>query len=328
MIDILSPDLEKHCRTARQREVLSEVLKHGSNTDAAAALGINRRTVDRHISAVKNAAIEAGEIIKQKDAPDVLFLDIETAPMLTFLYSLWREPGSHKALQSDWYITSWAARWMGQKRIYCKTLYDDPNYTPGSEDDKYIVEELWKLINKADYIITHNGDNFDIKRINTRFMLNGIGPPTTYKSIDTLKIAKRMFDFSSNSLAFIADKLGVKAKTYSGGWANWRQCLLGRRDAWRKLAKYNKNDVEVLEEVYYKLRAWDNQHPNFAVHSNVDAPVCNVCGSTDVDPTEQPVPTQVQVYVGFTCNNCGHQMRGRTNVRTYQQKQATLMNAK
>lgn len=328
MIDILSPDLAKHCNTERQREVLDAVLDEGSNTEAAIKLGINRRTVDRHISAIKNAAIEAGEILKHKDAPDVLFLDIETAPMLGFLYSLWKEPGTYKGLQSDWYITSWAARWMGQKRVYGKCLYDSPDYIAGSENDKFLVQELWKLLNKADYVVTHNGDNFDIKRINTRLLANNLGPTSPFKSIDTLKIAKRMFDFSSNSLDFIAKKLGVKSKTYSGGWSNWRECLLGKREAWRKLVKYNKNDVEVLEEVYYKLRAWDNLHPNFAVHSNKEVLSCTVCGSDNVSPTEQIVHTPAQAYTGYQCNDCGHHMRGRTNVRTYAQKQNTLMNAR
>lgn len=326
-IDVLKPSLRKY-GTKRQKEYLDAVLKYGSNTKAAEVMGVDRRTVDRSIAALKNAAIEAGEIIKGSNEPKVMFLDIETAPMLANIWSLWSEPRNTALLMEDWYIMSFGWKWMGEKLTHVNALPDFDRYQPGSENDKELVYNLWLLLNKADYVITHNGDNFDIKRINTRFLENGIGPPLPYKSIDTLKIAKRTFQFTSNKLDYLAQKLLGEKKREHDGIKTWQQCIAGDPKAWETMIEYNRKDVDLLEQIYYRLRAWDHLHPSFAVHSEQDVLSCTVCGSVQVRPTGGTVKTSAQKYLGYECLHCGHQMRGRTSIRKYAQKQSTLMNAK
>ena len=164
--------------------------------------------------------------------------------------------------------------------------------------------------------------------MNTRFLENGLRPATPYKSIDTLKIAKRVFGFTSNKLDFIARKLLGERKVKHDGLELWQKCVVGDSAAWDHMLVYNKGDVILLEKVYMKLRGWDHLHPSFAVHTNKDVLSCTVCGSDNVKPTGQTVKTSTNAYLGYECKECGHQMRGRTNVRTYGQKQATLMNAR
>lgn len=327
MIDIVSAELKKYA-TKRQCEYIDAVLEHGSNAKAAEYMGVDRRTVDRAIACAKRRAVDAGVISVFDAEPKVLVLDIETAPLLANVWSLWLEAKGHNAILSDWYMLSFSAKWLGKESVIAMTLYDTKGYRPGSENDLELMAELHKLINKADYIIAHNGDKFDIKKINTRFLEHGFTPPTPYKSIDTLKICKRYFSFSSNRLDYVAQKLLGTGKLPNDGMELWQRCIAGDPVAWNEMKEYNIRDVQILEDVYYKLRAWDHLHPNFAVHTDKEELSCTVCGSPNVKPTGDTVKTTTGAYLGFKCGECGHQMRGKTNVRTFAQTQSTLRNAK
>ena len=59
------------------------------------------------------------------------------------------------------------------------------------EDDKRISEGIWKLVDQADIVIAHNGSQFDVPNLNTRFLLNDLPPPKLYQTIDTLRVAKK-----------------------------------------------------------------------------------------------------------------------------------------
>jgi uncharacterized protein YprB with RNaseH-like and TPR domain len=60
-----------------------------------------------------------------------------------------------------------------------------------NEDDSRIMCELWNLMNEATIVVSHNGDNFDIPRINSRFIINDFPPYTPVFSVDTCKVAKK-----------------------------------------------------------------------------------------------------------------------------------------
>lgn len=326
-IDILTPELKKY-GTDRQNEYLDAVLEHGSNAKAAEYMGVGRRTVDRAISSLKRSAVEAGVVFKASTEPKVLLLDIETAPILANIWQMWQDVRNTEALLSDWYIMTWAAKWLGSDKVMSMSLADTKGYRPGSEADRPLLEGMHALMNEADYVIAHNGDKFDIKKINTRFLEHQLSPPTPYKSIDTLKIAKRYFSFTSNKLDYLAKKLLGEGKLKHNGLALWQGCVTGDPKSWKTMLEYNEKDVVLLERVYLKLRAWDHLHPNFAVHSDKEELSCTVCGSSNVKATGDTVKTVTGAYIGYVCNDCGHQMRGKTNVRTFAQAQSTLRNAK
>ena len=124
----------------------------------------------------------------------VLVIDIETSPILGSVWGLWQQNLSLEMIKDDWYILSFAAKWLGEKEI----IYRDCRET--LENDKLLMTEIHALLSQADYVIAHNGDKFDIKKINARLIMNGFPPPSPYKTIDTLKIAKKQFAFTSNKL--------------------------------------------------------------------------------------------------------------------------------
>lgn len=181
----------------------------------------------------------------------ILFFDIETSlSIFTAFHTGMQYLGDANILQ-DYYIISWAAKWMGENEVYSDVL------TPREAkkaNDKRVLKELWKLLDEADIVVAHNGDEFDIKKLNTRFILNGMDLPRPSKSIDTLKVARKTFSFSSNKLDYLCKLFGLEGKTEHTGYQLWLDCLKGDKKALELMDKYNRNDVIILEKVYNFLK--------------------------------------------------------------------------
>ena len=262
--------------------------------------------------------------------PRILLMDIETAPMLVYLWSLWQKFVAHDQIYRDWHILTWAARWMGDPSE--KTMYDSmhlhESYRAWGQDDRAVAEAMWKLFDEADWIIGHNAERFDVKKMNARFALLKMKPPTPYKVIDTLKIAKSQFSFTSNKLDYLGEHL-CGMKKIKTDHELWRRCLAGERLAWDEMLRYNIRDIDVLEAVYFEIRAWDKRHPNWMMWTNSEETLCNVCGSRDLSGTGKTVKTNVSEFVGRVCNGCGHQTRNRQNIRQSESKGGAkiMMNA-
>ena len=272
-------------------------------------------------------AHEAGEDVG-RTPPRILIMDIERAPMLSYLWSFWQNGVSPDFQERPAYILSWAAKWLGETEVMSDALCYDKDYTPGKEDDSRMLEGMWNLLDACDFVVAHNGDNFDIKILNTAFLLNGMRPPSPYKTIDTLKIVKRTFKFDSNKLEYLLQTVFGYGKEDSGGFKTWRGCMQGDMDAWRTMIKYNEADVTRLEELYLEIRAWDRLHPSAATWGGAsEVPTCTVCSSEDVEPTKKTVATGASVFPVWRCNECGHNMRGRTSLLTPKQKGALLLNS-
>lgn len=45
--------------------------------------------------------------------PRVLLFDIETAPIIAHVWSLWENNVSLNQIVSDWHVLSWSAKWLG-----------------------------------------------------------------------------------------------------------------------------------------------------------------------------------------------------------------------
>lgn len=257
----------------------------------------------------------------QHKGPKVLLLDIETAPILAYVWGLWDQTVALNQIESDTYVLSWAAKWLNDPPE--KTMYMDQRKAKNIEDDKKIIEGIWKLLDEADIIITQNGKQFDEKRLNTRFIMHGMQPPSTYKHIDTRSIAKKHFGFTSNKLEYMTDKLCTKYKKLKhakfSGFSLWKECLSGNQEAWKEMEVYNKYDVLSLEELYTKLAPWDNT-VNWAVYHDGDEMVCG-CGSREFKENGVKRLTS-GIYQRYKCKHCGHETRGRENLMTKSKRKA------
>lgn len=204
--------------------------------------------------------------------------------------------------EREWYMLCFAYKWYGQKKVHTVSLPDFPLYKKDMTDDKMLVTQLWGLFNEADVILTHNGDAFDIKKANARFVYHKLPPPSPYKTIDTKKVAKRYFNFNSNKLDDLGRYLGVGRKLVHTGWDLWKRCYLGDEKAWKDMLKYNKQDVILLENVYNKFVPYISNHPSRQVYTNKRC--CPNCGSQKSNSRgfEQRLGYKIQ---RLNCISCG-----------------------
>ncbi|MFA5048549.1 MAG: ribonuclease H-like domain-containing protein [Patescibacteria group bacterium] len=248
--------------------------------------------------------------------PKILLFDIETKPSLAYIWSLWTETRSTDFIEKDWGILCWCAKWLNEKEIMSSALPDfDKAYSQNSDNDKLVLEKLWKLLDEADIVIAHNLCHFDQKKANARFIINGLTPPSPYRVIDTLDVAKRYFAFTSNRLNDLGKFLKIGKKVHTGGFELWRKCMNGDLKAWDKMVRYCKGDVKLLEKVYKKLLPYINTHPNLGTYIDDDQPRCKNCGSKDLFKQGFQY-TNFGKYQQYSCKKCGSWMKGRKNLLT------------
>lgn len=207
----------------------------------------------------------------------VLFLDLETAPSLGWVWGRWEQ--NVLDVQADWYILSFGWKWQGERRAHVIGLNDFGGYSKNRENDRQLVELLWKLMDRADIIVAHNGDSFDIKKANARFLFHELPPPSPYRTVDTKKLAKKFFRFDSNKLDDLGRYLKIGRKVVHKGFVLWQECMAGDPKAWREMKTYNRQDVDLLEKIYDRLLAWATNHPNIL---QGEANACPKCGSADI----------------------------------------------
>jgi uncharacterized protein YprB with RNaseH-like and TPR domain len=238
----------------------------------------------------------------------ILFLDIETAPILASVWSIWQVNVGLNQIEKDWHLLSFAAKWLDDKRVF----YYDQSKERHVENDKRLCARLHKLLDEANIIVAQNGRKFDIPKINARLIVQGFQPPSPYKIVDTKEIAKKNFGFTSNRLEHLSRLLCKHKKSEHKkfpGFELWRECLKGNQAAWDEMRKYNILDLLTLEELYLKMRGWASNHSNVGVFVNDLEPVCPRCGSKKVAKNGFQM-TSVAKYQRYICSKCGAYSRG------------------
>lgn len=251
----------------------------------------------------------------------VLIFDIETAPMLGYVWGLWDNNVALNQLKTDWYILSWSAKWLYDAPE--KVMYEDQRKAKNIEDDSKLLKNIWKLLDEADVVITQNGQSFDVKKLNARFIQNGFKPPSSFRHIDTLQIAKAKFGFTSNKLEYMTDKLCVTYKKLKhakfSGFELWKQCLAGNIEAWNEMEVYNKYDVLSLEELYTILAPWDSRINFNVFHGDLETQ-CN-CGSTEFSRNGFKY-TNSGKFHRVICDNCGAESSLKDNLLSKEKRKS------
>lgn len=255
----------------------------------------------------------------KSQGPKILFIDIETSPIIAHVWRLFDQNVGLNQIEADWSILSFCAKWKGNDEI----IYMDTRNQADINDDRCLLDKLWQLLNEADFVVGQNSKRFDVKKINARFILNGMPKPSTFRQIDTLEVAKRVFGFTSNKLEYMTDKLCTqyKKKKHSKfpGHELWAQCLKGNPEAWIEMQEYNEYDVLSLEELYDIFSSWDDKLPNFDVF--VDGPL-------DMSEwVEDGIhATNFGRFQKYRNIKTGVQRRSRTNLISKEQRKSMLSN--
>lgn len=222
-----------------------------------------------------------------------LYFDCEVSPNIGFFWS----PGhkisvSYENIIKERAIICICYKWEGEKKVsYLK--WDS------KQDDKKMLLEFVKVAEKADELVGHNGDKFDLAWIRTRCLFHSIPMFPAYVTIDTLKAARSKFKFNSNRLDYIGKFLGLGQKIHTG-FDLWKNIVLENCEAsMNKMVRYCKQDVLLLEAIHQKMK----NHLPAKVHATgvkIDCPECG--GKTKINQTRVS-PLGVKRFVR-KCNSC------------------------
>ena len=252
-------------------------------------------------------------------------IDIESAPLEAYVWGLWDQNVGLDFIKTEWSILSYAAKWIDQKQI----IYEATGGRGKSKvrDDKPLMGKLWKLLNEADIVVAQNGKRFDVRKINARFIMHGIGPPSPFRVVDTMIICKRLFAFTSQKLAWTSKYLTDSPKSEHKkfpGFDLWKECLIDNPAAWAEMKKYNKQDIVSTEKVYLKLLPWINDHPNVGAYDPAETSACPKCGSDKLQRRGASM-TQQGKYPRFQCQGCGGWSRGKLALLPINKRRAMLV---
>ncbi|WP_165384856.1 ribonuclease H-like domain-containing protein [Cryobacterium sp. SO1] len=235
----------------------------------------------------------------------ILTFDIETRPNLAYTWGLWDQNISLAQLIEPGAVFAFAAKWYHEKRT---RFHSD--HTDGHAD---MVLAAWKLLDEADIVVHYNGKNFDVKHLNREFVLAGLTPPSPFKQVDLLQVARSQFKFQSNKLDHVASQLGLGGKTSHTGFQLWIDCMAGDAKAWRLMERYNRQDVKLTEALYDRLRPWIKSHPHIGMWTG-KPDACSNCGQDGPHEYTGIYRTLHQAYDRYKCRNCGTAIRTTTKL--------------
>lgn len=237
----------------------------------------------------------------------ILFFDIETAPMLAYIWQAKTEyVGTHQ-IQHETFMLSWAAKWEDTKKVYGQVLTPEQAV---AQDDEGLVEDLADLIRQADVVVGHNLNRFDIPMLNNRLFLLGLEPLGPVRTVDTLTLARKSFRLASNKLDWLAEQLGLGNKIGTS-FSLWDRCYRGDPAALKAMLKYNRKDVTLLQDVYERMLPYVKGLPRLVDATARDAAACPSCGSDDLTP-DGVYRTNASTFPRYRCEACHRHCRGRS----------------
>jgi len=240
-----------------------------------------------------------------KSRGKIFIFDLETSPIISYHFGVRKQFIQPDQIIRDWTILTYAGKFLGEDKIYSGTAKNQEDY-----DDFEICNELWRLFDEADLIIAHNCSRFDKKKANARFLAHGMTPPSPYKVVDTLQIARTNFGTTYHRLDFLSKYLGYEGKMDNEGFTLWKKCMEGDLNAWDTMLEYNIQDVTELENIYLELRPWDSRHPSMSVFNEDPSMSCTKCGSHKLEYVKDTY-TNTKVFKLYQCEDCNGWSRSR-----------------
>jgi hypothetical protein len=235
----------------------------------------------------------------------LLFYDIETAPLLSFHWQAKTEYIPHDFLvDDDRMLLCWSAKWSDSRKVLTGRV---TKAEAKAQDDARVVGQLADLIREADYVVAHNGNRFDYKRVNARLLVNRLKPLGNVQMIDTLLIARQSFDLPWNRLDYLAQKLGFGGKLDTD-FDLWRRAYFGEVPALKEMEEYNRRDVILLEHVFHAMTPYAKTLPRLVDAAEWREELCPYCGSAERERVGF-YRTRVNTFPKFQCE-CGREYRG------------------
>lgn len=231
--------------------------------------------------------------------PKILLWDIETSLIVGTFFQLKNDYLPHNGILQDWNIYCGCWKWLDKDKIYSTRVGKDVT------NDREVCEILREVVAEADIVVHHNGDSFDIKKLNSRLIFHGLTPLPPKATVDTKKEAKKIAYFTSNRLDYLDKHLGGPGKIHTEPDL-WMDVLRGDMDALDSMVEYNKGDILALERVYLKLRNYLPTHPHVGVMKGEDRKTsCPKCGGNHLVKDGVRITASGIRQQALKCNDCG-----------------------
>ena len=220
--------------------------------------------------------------------------------MTSYTWGLWQQNVSLSQIIDSTEMMCFGARWYGEKKVHFKSIHH--------HGKKEMLQDVHRLLDEADVVVGWNSASFDSKHLKRELLEAEMSPPSPYKDMDLMRVVKSQFRFPSNKLDYVAQKLGVGAKVQHSGFELWVKCMADDKKAWAEMKKYQIQDVDLLVDLYEKLKPWIKNHPNVALYDGIEDG-CTNCGSTHLQKRGFS-RTGTASYQRFQCQSCGKWLRG------------------
>lgn len=220
----------------------------------------------------------ADMIPKRSSLVKELFIDIETLPNRGYFFDVFSDRGIPlDFIENPKSICTLAYKFAGELTPTVLIAHEPYN-------DRSLLIEFSQIILQADYVIAHFGDGFDMPFIEGRLFANGLPALPPVATIDTYKLARNKFKktLNSNKLDHLAKICGLQGKNKTSA-SLWVGCAQGDLGAIKEMAEYNAQDIEVLEQVYNKLKTNVKSKRNANVIYDDAVLRCKTCDSTNLE---------------------------------------------
>lgn len=237
----------------------------------------------------------------------ILALDIETRPALVYAWGLFDQTIGLNQVKEPSEVICFAAKFIGEPSRKMRF------HSVQRDGKQQMLEAAYALLDEADVVLHYNGTKFDIPHLNREFVEAGLTPPSPYAQIDLYLATRRQFKFLSNKLEHVSRQLGLDGKIKHEGFDLWTACMAGDELAWKRMERYNRRDVVLLEQLYEALRPWLPNHPNAALIDG-EHHACPRCKSTNLHRRGWHY-TKVSAFQQWQCNDCGSYSRSSRRTR-------------
>ena len=282
-----------------------------SGRKIAKQIGKAKSSVNDVLKAYREGKLELSK--KEDKKLNIIFWDLEASLMSALTFGIWDTsiPASRITKHSHILSNSYAFNddEVQGMRLTVEQVRD--------ADDLDVVVDTIRAIEKADLMVTFNGNRYDKKLLNTRALFHNLPPIKYPPHCDLMQLAKRSFKFPSNSMENISVYLGQDGKLATSGSKLWERCFNWEDyeecdKALEQMLTYGKRDIHPTRALYKRFMGWSKNTPNLGMMTKEINGVntkenhellCPHCSSKDVDKIGSKAYTSVSAFNIYRCGS-------------------------
>ena len=174
--------------------------------------------------------------------------------------------------------------------------------------EKRLLVDISARLLDSDVWLTHYGTWYDNVFVNTRLLYHRLPTlPANFAHLDTWKISRNRLKLRNNRLITISEFLGTTAEKNAIKPEQWLRALGGHRPSMEYIVDHCRKDIDVLIEVYERLKPLVLDHPNRGLIDGRGG--CGICGEQKLVKRGYHI-TRTRKYQRYQCSGCGSWSKG------------------